>query len=147
MENEESSSAIHKPDKDNWSSFRARMLIELSSVDSKFPNNFAFIKLSKNIISLGSKLIQDNEYSMGNDLTLELQKVVDLHKDRIRVETSELPQINGFDSYLKVIESIAMQLSQIQSLDLQIKVKSKIYNFSTSIKICQLHLLRCAVFL
>lgn len=62
VSNEEVSQGIHKPDKDNWSSFRARLYIEVSSVDQKFPYNFNLGKLSKNLIALSTKLINEQAY-------------------------------------------------------------------------------------
>jgi hypothetical protein len=52
----------------------------------------------------------------------ELLNVLQYHKERLRIETSELARElrgdEGYGSYLMILESLQVQLSQIKSIDL-----------------------------
>ena len=77
---------------ESWTDIRSRIIMQLSFLDSKFPNSFRLMRVSKNIIKLGTHLLEhpQSEDNFSKDLKEELFKIVQSHKERIGIETSEL---------------------------------------------------------
>lgn len=95
---------------------KARLTLELTSLDQRFPNIYNLNKLGSNLSKLASNcLISSNNAvnqssKLKNETKDELLNVIEYHKHRLRVETSELVRelrdANDLDSHLMILESL-----------------------------------------
>lgn len=119
-----------------YNEFRARLLFEVTALDQRFPTSNNLKQLGAHTLKLANSCLlestnTENPFNaLNSDTKDELLRVIEYEKERLRVETSELARElrdakDDLDSHLMVLESLQIQLSQIHSLDLQLKVSYK----------------------
>ncbi|CDW75143.1 sec14-like protein 2-like [Stylonychia lemnae] len=121
----------------NFNEFKARLLGQLASLESRFPININTKKLASSLLKLANSCLiastnTDSTFDrLSNESKDDLLRMVELQKEKLRVEVSDLARdlrdTPDLDHHLMLLESLQIQLSQIHSLDMQLKRLIKSY--------------------